>query len=318
MTPDAGQRPRLCLSPGESMSAAGRQVLGYHFQRMVAHEPGVRLGEEIEALHDMRVATRRMRAAFRIFGNFYQARAIAPHLKGLKRTGRALGPVRDLDVLGEKVRDDLETIPALQATNLQPLFAAIGARHHAARQVMLRYLEGAQYARFKARFGHFLDTPGQGSRAITLEGDGKPPPHRLHHVVPPAIYERLAAVRAYDEWVLVPDPPLERLHALRIACKRLRYTLEFFRSILGPEAKGAIEEVVAVQDHLGALQDAVVAGGFLRQLLAEAATPQPGVETYLAVKEEELQELVVTFPGAWQQLNRPEFSRMVAQAVAVL
>jgi CHAD domain-containing protein len=137
-------------------------------------------------------------------------------------------------------------------------------------------------------------------------------------VVPPAIYERLAVVRAYSEWVIVPDPPLARLHALRIACKRLRYTLEFFRSILGPEGQGAIEGVVAVQDHLGAVQDAVVAGGFLRQLLAEATTPQPGIETYLAFRETELQDLVDTFPRAWQRLNRPEFSRMVAQAVAVL
>jgi CHAD domain-containing protein len=315
---EADQRRRLALSSDEPMSAAGRKVLRHHFERMVIHEPGVRLGEDIEALHDMRVATRRMRAAFRIFDDFYQAKAIAPHLKGLKRTGRALGPVRDLDVLGEKVHHDLETVPALQGVDLDAFLTDIEARRWAARQVMLRYLEGAKYARFKARFRQFLDTPGEGSRPVVLEGDSEPRPYRVRHVVPPAIYGRLAAVRAYDEWVIVPSPPLERLHALRIACKRLRYTLEFFRSILGPEAKGAIKAVVAVQDHLGALQDAVVAGGILRQFLTQAAPPQPGIETYLAVKEKELQDLVVTFPRVWQQLTGTQFSRMVAQAVAVL
>jgi hypothetical protein len=66
------------------------------------------------------------------------------------------------------------------------------------------------------------------------------------------------------------------------------------------------------------LQDAVVASGFLREFLVQAAPPQPGAETYLAVKEKELHDLVVTFPRVWQQLTDAEFSRMVAQAVAVL
>ena len=47
-------------------------------------ELGTRLGEDIEALHDMRVATRRMRAAFRVFGEHFEPKAVAPYLKGLK------------------------------------------------------------------------------------------------------------------------------------------------------------------------------------------------------------------------------------------
>src|SRR5690606_3507983 len=93
---------------------------------------------------------------------------------------------------------------------------------------------------------------------------GEPQPYRVRHVAPVAIYERLAAVRAYDEWVTIPSPPVARLHALRIVCKRLRYAVEFFREALGPEAKILINQVVGMQDHLGELQDAVVASGILR------------------------------------------------------
>jgi CHAD domain-containing protein len=147
-----------------------------------------------------------------------------------------------------------------------------------------------------------------------------------------AIYERLAAVRAYDEWVSIPDPPLAQLHALRIACKRLRYTVEFFRETLGPDTKALIKEVVVVQDHLGALQDAVVASSILRDFLtwgtwghepSDAPPPvdpvmAPGVAAYLMAKQSELEHLVDTFPQAWTRLLGIEFSRMVAEAVVVL
>jgi CHAD domain-containing protein len=95
------------------------------------------------------------------------------------------------------------------------------------------------------------------------------------------------------------------LHALRIACKRMRYTLEFFQEVLGPSTKELIAEIVTLQDHLGDLQDAVVASGILRDYLQwgtwgpkvdrspEGGMPldDPGVEAYLAAKQVELQNL---------------------------
>ncbi len=60
------------------MSEAGRKTFRFHFRRMVYNEPGTRLGEDIEAMHDMRVATRRMRAAFRVFGRLLPAQGSCP------------------------------------------------------------------------------------------------------------------------------------------------------------------------------------------------------------------------------------------------
>ena len=319
------------IEPDDPMGEAGRKVFRFHYRRMLTNEPGTRLGEDIEALHDMRVATRRMRAAFRVFGEYYRPKAVAPYLKGLKRTGRALGPVRDLDVFRAKVQAYLGTLPQLQQGSLDGFLAILEAQREAARQRMLTYLDSEKYARFRERFGQFVETQGLGSRIFTLD-DGEPRPYRVRHVAPMAIYERLAAVRAYDEWVTIPNPPLERLHALRIACKRLRYTLEFFREVLGPNTKALIKEIVALQDHLGALQDVVVARHILGQTLdrgtwgdevVDAAIPlapvdTTGVEDYLAAKEAEMQVLLDTFPHAWQRITGIEFSHMVAEAVVVL
>jgi CHAD domain-containing protein len=321
------------ILPDDAMSEAGRKTFRFQYQKMLYHEPGTRLGEDIEALHDMRVATRRMRAAWRVFGEYFEPKAVSPFLKGLKRTGRALGPVRDLDVFCQKVQAYQASLPEAEQANVNGLVALLEAHRDAARARMIAYLDSEEYARFVARFGEFVETEGMGSRDVRPD-DGHPHPYRVRHVAPMAIYERLAAVRSYDEWVTIPDPPLPRLHALRIACKRLRYTLEFFEQVLGPDVKTGIKEVVAVQDHLGALQDAVVARGILGDILdrgtwegepVDDAGPQPmapegrkGVEAYLAAKESELQHLVETFPEAWRPLNRPEFSRLVAEAVAVL
>jgi CHAD domain-containing protein len=321
------------ILPDDSMSEAGRKTFRFHFRRMLYHEPTTRQGEDIEALHDMRVATRRMRAAFQVFGDFYEPEAVARYQKGLKRVGRALGAVRDLDVFREKARAYLDGLPETQRGSLDGFLIVLGAQREKARKEMLAYLNSPRYQRFVERFGRFVETRAMEGLPVSLD-DGEPRPHRVRHVAPMVIYERLAAVRAYDEWVTIPNPPLTRLHALRIACKRLRYSLEFFKEVLGPDADQVIDEVVTLQDHLGDLQDAVVASGILRDFLVwgtwghdsvgkrspdlEAPVIAPGVASYLATKQSELQHLLSAFPPAWARLTSLEFSGMVAEAILVL
>jgi CHAD domain-containing protein len=321
------------IEPDDPMAEAGRKTFRFHYRRMLYHEPGTRLGEDIEALHDMRVATRRMRSAFRVFGDYFDPQAVAPYLKGLRRTGRILGAVRDLDVFRARIQAYLDALPDVQRGSLDDLLGVVETQRKAARQRMIVYLDGSKYTRFKERFGEFVETEGMGSLPITPDA-GDLRPYRVRHVAPMAIYERLAVVRAYDEWVSIPNPPVTRLHALRIACKWLRYTLEFFQEVLGPETRALVKEVVALQDHLGELQDAVVASGLLRdfliwgtwgheaagQPLPDLATPliAPGVAAYLAVRQSELQHLLDTFPPAWQRLKTPDLSQSVAAAVSVL
>jgi CHAD domain-containing protein len=319
------------IEPDDAMSEAGRKTFRFHFRRMLYNEPGTRLGQDPEALHDMRVATRRMRAAFRVFGDYYDQSA-ASFEKSLRQTGRMLGTVRDLDVFRSKVLDYLEALPEAQRGSLDSLLVVLEARREAARREMLDYLDGKKYARLKEGFGEFVETEGLGS--LPPVQDGEPHPYRVRHIAPVAIYERLAAVRAYDEWVTVPSPSVTRLHALRIVCKRLRYALEFFREVLGPEAKSLINDMVGMQDHLGELQDAVVASGILRDFLVwgtwghelaakrlpDLAAPviAPGVAAYLAVKQAELQRLLDAFPARWRRFYGGEFNRMVASTVSVL
>ena len=82
-----------------------------HLARMLHFEAGTRSGEDIEDLHRMRVATRRMRAAWRVFDGAYRRKVQRRYVRELRAHRRALGEVRDIDVLLEDL-DDLHRQPA--------------------------------------------------------------------------------------------------------------------------------------------------------------------------------------------------------------
>src|SRR5262249_31943707 len=84
-------------------------------------------------------------------------------------------------------------------------------------------------------------------------------------------YEQVRAYATIVRWADLPT-----LHGLRIEAKRLRYTVEFLGTMLGPEQAWLIERLVAVQDHLGALNDSTLAVTAIRTFLGERhATLEP-------------------------------------------
>jgi inorganic triphosphatase YgiF len=95
---------KVGLHADDVMAEVTRKIIHFQFQHMLYHEAGTQMGQEIEELHDMRVATRRMRAALHVFGDYLDDDTWAPFDKGLRRTGRILGEVRDLDVFWEKTQ----------------------------------------------------------------------------------------------------------------------------------------------------------------------------------------------------------------------
>jgi len=331
--PQARAPRRPGIKRTDTMAEAAVKTIRFHFARMLAHEPGTRVGTDPGELHDMRVATRRMRAALRIFDTHLDPATTRPLVRGLRRTGRTLGDVRDLDVFREKLQVYLDALPEERRGGLDPLLAALAARRDAARERMLAYLDGPRYARFVDDMGRFLDTPHAGALpAITPDGEARP--EKVADVLPAALYERLAAVWAYDGPLAEPDAPLVRYHRLRIAGKFLRYTLEFFEEALGPDAKAMIRTTEQLQDHLGDLQDAVVACGVLRTFLTFGAweppvgrrtrtlpseiVMAPGVATYLAARQSELSRLVEGFPQTWRTVRGAGFAGEAAALIARL
>lgn len=314
----------------DTMAAAADKILLFHLERMIEREEGTRLGRDIEELHDMRVATRRMRAALRLLDPFLDAESMRPFLRALRRTGRTLGAVRDLDVFWEKSEHYLQGLPDGHLADLDPLLSAWEEEHARRRTEMLAYLDGRAYGAFKERFARFLDEPGAGALKVVLDTGGVRP-YRVVDVLPYLLYEHAAEVWAYDEHTKGPLVPLVRFHHLRMAAKGLRYAFEFFQEVLGPGAKDLISAVRRLQDHLGDLQDAVVTCNVLRDYLTwgtwgppnvgkvsmpDSVVVAPGVAAYMAARQSELQRLVNTFPDVWADVSGPDFRRRLAGVVA--
>lgn len=312
------------VQPDDLLSEAGRKVLRYHFGQMLLHEDGTRLGEDIEELHDMRVATRRMRAAFEVFADAFTPKTLKKLLKDLRATGRALGKVRDLDVFIEKAMHYEENLPAERQADLEPLLASWSQERELARTQMVVYLDSNKYADFKQEYSEFLSTPFAGARQ---QPDDILAPKRVREIAPVLIYTRLASVRAFDS--ILENASLEQFHALRIEFKKLRYTVEFFREVLGEEARGVINDLKTIQDHLGDLNDAQVATQILRDFLTkwddqQSALPvsqrksPEAILAYLLYSYTEREMLMQTFQEKWKIFNQPDFQHRLALAVSAL
>ncbi len=316
------------ITPDDTIAEAARKTLRFHLLRVMINEEGTRAGKDTEALHDMRVATRRMRTAFRVFENTMDADAMKPYLKDLQRAGRILGHVRDMDVFRENARAYLDTFTRGDQPDLSVLRQAWDAEYEWARAKMLKYLDGRRYARFKREFATLLEPP--------LPQTGTTEPYaarRVAETLPDLINGRLTEFYTCRARLDQPNPALTDYHQMRIVAKNLRYTLEYFREVLGADVEQAIAEIKGLQNHLGALQDAVVASAHLHHVIAwgtwtppanadlrwaKTSSATPDVAAYLAYQQAEIRRLVNTFPDAWRRFERADFAQLIASAIAAL
>jgi CHAD domain-containing protein len=323
----AAPKKRPDIAPTDSMTAAAVSTLRFHLARMLEHEAGARLGEDPEELHDMRVSTRRMRMALRVFADYLDRDTLRPMLKGLRRTGDTLGAVRDLDVFQEKTRLYLDSLPQARSGELGGLMAAWSVERDLQREHLVDYLDGERYRRFVEATSELLDGPIE---RLVPQLYGGPRPQRVSQVLPGILFQDMAVVWAFESQIDGPQTPLPIYHALRKACKGLRYTLEFFEGVLGPGARPLIKTVKGMQDHLGDLQDAVVTCGVLRDFITWGewrhhghSLPEPtelvvapGAARYMAARQEEMERLVLGFPEVWPTVAGVGFSRELATVIA--
>jgi CHAD domain-containing protein len=295
---------------------AGRKVIRFHLARMIDREPGTREGTDPEELHGMRVATRRMRAAWRVFGDGFRPERTKRFRRRLQLIAARLGTVRDLDVLIEATEAFAETPPAGERGGLQPLLDAWRAQRDAGRALLIRELDSGGHRRFVEDYRDFVLAVGAEAKPVSPTI-----PHRVRDTAGSRILLAYEHVRAYESVLRWADVPT--LHELRIAAKRLRYTLEFVREALGPEAPALIGRVVALQDHLGAMNDAEVAASMARTFLVDHAgdlvdSQTAAISRYLVAREREVARLKRTVGVPWRGVAGLTFRRALGRTIAAL
>lgn len=308
------------LQATQSLAEAGRKVFVHHFHDFLKCEDGVRSGENIEDLHDMRVATRRMRAALRIFQRGFKPNAVKFLKRGLKETTYVLGSVRDLDVLIENLTAYQQEKFSDTPSELAPLLDYYQRKRDCARTKMLTYLESESYKKFKTETVRLLKKERQGKN-LPISIKQKPIPYQIRHVAPVLIYSRYEAVCAYEPFLNNADAKL--LHQLRIDFKHFRYALENFQELLGNDGAIVIAEIKQMQTYLGDLNDAQVAWQFLENFLKKGVTiagirKSSVIKNYLNDNITKRERLMAEFPSIWHQFNSKKLRCHLALAVADL
>ena len=252
-TPELGPTD---VSATSTMGEVAFAVLRRQLAVLGAKEPGTRLGEDPEELHDMRVATRRLRAALSLFEGVLPVRAQVFRAE-LGWLAGLLGAVRDLDVqlenlAGMSLSDaDVGLDSAHHGGDPLAVLAALLERERdAARRDMLQGLDSVRWDRL-----------AKGLTVMVQQG----PARRSLATRVPAVIGLPELVLARHEKVTKAAKRAKRsgvvtdFHALRIRCKRLRYALEFSSDVYGGRTSRYVRTLTVLQGELGEMQDAEVA-----------------------------------------------------------
>ena len=284
--PSRGEPPSPDAPASEHLTA----MLQKQYREILAHDPGTRLGTDPEELHQMRVATRRFRAFLRAARSMLDPEWAGPLREELAWLGGALGPVRDLDVLIEHLRDDASGLEAREQRALRRLFALLEAERERDRELLVEALESERYLALLERLETGVQAPPIVDESIRVEDIAAGEFRRL----------RKAVSRLSD------DPADAELHALRIRGKRARYAAELAENAVGSRATHFIEAAKAFQDVLGDHQDGVVAEETIRGLLKRAGGPTLAFAAGRLVEREERRREAAraAFPEAWKRLRK--------------
>jgi len=248
---------RLGLAP-LPVSATAKDPVARHVRAalhaqtlaMLHYEPGTRTGEDPEDLHQMRVSVRRLRAVLKSApGSVPESDPLRAELGWL---GGALGPVRDLDVLIDRLRAESDDFPDDERRVAATLLDGLVTERLAARERLTTALDSPRY---RTLLGHL-------AQAANSDIDPSAEEPELMDLVRAPYRKLRKAVRA-----LPADPPDEQLHRLRILGKRLRYAAELVKPITGKQLKELVRASKELQEVLGEHQDACVAEQEVRRLV---------------------------------------------------
>jgi CHAD domain-containing protein len=234
-----------------------------YFADFVTREPGTRLGEDAEELHQMRVGARRLRTTLGDYG------AVLPAHFGALRdelgwAAAPLGRSRDLDVQRNALAERQTAAPAELTSAFVPLLALMDAERATARQELLAHLDSERYRDFVRAMALALRTP-----------DAPEDPTTSAREAAARVVRRRFRQFRREALLLTRHAPATQHHDVRRRARRLRYSLDCALPLIGNTAVQLLSAVRGVQDLLGELQDRDVMIAWLRDQQGREAAPLP-------------------------------------------
>ncbi len=303
------------------MDAGYRTLAAKYIRRqaklLVEQFDGLRAAEDIEFVHRARVATRRLRAALRMFDECFPAGQLRRWRKAIRRTTAKLGAARDRDVQIEFL------CGILSALNAKECFSGISRilvqlerdRERLQRKVVkaVDRLEAKGVLRQVRRVSKKILPKAAGAAENVQTPDAYAQTRGY-------LLEQLDELLSQQDSLANPDD-CERHHAMRIAAKRLRYTLEIARPVYRGRLDEAIEATKRVQSLLGDVHDCDVWAEHLDAFALEQrdrlinlfghagrfARLQPGIDYLRQDRRDHRQAVFGQLVAYWAELGQRQF-----------
>ena len=267
-----------------------RERLHSQFFQMLRHDPGTRLSRDIEALHQMRVATRRIRAILRTTRSFLAPEWTTHVRQEIGWTSSLLGEVRDWDVLLEYFRKNFHDFSSNEQRSFQSILSKFEDQRSMART---RLLEGLRSDRYFNLLNHLEDS--------LTHLPFQPSPLTIIDLARKAFHKLRDFVNTSNSLF-----PKTELHRTRILLKRARYAFELAEPLLGKRTKRFLQQAKYTQNLLGQHQDAVVAEQRLLALKQHSRGTGIAYVTGLMVERLRNQQFQVyqQIPEQWKKLEK--------------
>ena len=289
------------VGPDSTMGEVVQAAVGNALARIVGHDPGVRLGDDPEDVHQARVGTRRLRSDLRTFRPLLDPDWVAGLRDEAGWYAALLGDVRDTEVLMERLEHQAASLPKEDAAAVKPIVARLGQEREAAR---LRLLEGMDSPRYIALLDRLTEAAAKPQFAASDDGDG---PRQAAADALPALVRRpwRRLNKAVKELPEVPAD--EQLHAVRILAKHTRYAAEAAAGVIGRRATTFAKQIAAVQTVLGDHQDACVTEEWLRQTGSKTRSMREAmlIGQLIGLQRAEAQAKRAAWPEVWARASDP-------------
>ncbi|MGC9538020.1 CHAD domain-containing protein [Streptomyces sp. UG1] len=294
-----GKKARAAKAP----ATAGDHVLAYlRAQRdaIVELDPAVRR-DVYDSVHRMRVATRRMRSAFRSYGKVLDRAVTDPIGEELKWLAGELGVDRDQEVLTERLTAAIGELPRtlLSGPVRTRLRTWSNARRGGSRRRLMNVLDGKRYLQLLDTLDALVAEPP------LLKAAAGPP----EKVIGKVVRTDFAKLSGLVEQALELEPGADRdlaLHEARKKAKRTRYAAESAVPALGDRAGKLVKSMKSLQNLLGDHQDSVMTREALRELARQAHAAGESSFTYGLLYGREEQRAAAdeaALPQAWAEMK---------------
>jgi CHAD domain-containing protein len=283
-------------SAGSTVTEVVSACLSSALRRILANDPGVRLDEDPEFVHQARVATRRLRSDLKTYGQFLDPVWVAATRAELRWLGSALGEVRDADVLGDRLRAHAGEADPADHQGFDELLAHLGEGREASLSKLQRVMASRRYIS--------LLRGVEASASDPPLGDGVDRSAAAAEACGPLVGRAWKRMRRHVR-SMGAHPSAAELHEARIRAKQVRYASEATTAVFGDEVRHLAGAAEHVQTVLGDHHDAVFAESWARS--AAGSVGSAGILAageVVSLERARQADRRSKWPSAWKHLRK--------------